>query len=379
MWRVMAIRADSIWRFVTYAGSRAWMANSPKLIAVPPLALPERLGWCCLRCLTRRGISMASGPLFRSRSVLCCRVLGGGGLGRSGRLGAGHLGDRRLGSGLARGHRDGALGGGALGGVGDRTGRRLGGSPAGLGATGGRAGRAGTALGALGALTTLLTLREGLEGLPLGTRAARIALVDPHLDADATEGGAGLVDAVVDVRAERVQRHPALAVELRPAHLRAAQATRALHPDALDLRAALGRLHGLAHGTAEADPAGELLGNALGDELGVGLGVLHLEDVELHLLAGELLQLTADAVGLRAATADDDARTRGVDVDAHPIAGALDLHLGDARPLHALAHELADGHVFLDVVLVQLVRVPPGLVVRGDPESEPVRVDLLTH
>src|SRR3954468_17889283 len=64
MWRVMAIRADSIWRFVTYAGSRAWMANSPKLIAVPPLALPERLGWCRLRGLTRRGMSMGQLSVF---------------------------------------------------------------------------------------------------------------------------------------------------------------------------------------------------------------------------------------------------------------------------------------------------------------------------
>src|SRR3954451_19905832 len=145
MWRVMAIRADSIWRLVTYAGSSAWMANSPKLIAVPPLALPERLGWCCLRCLTRRGISMASGPLFRSRSVLCCRVLGGGGLGRSGRLGAGHLGDRRLRSGLARGRGAVALGVGALGGVGDRTLPRLGFPGLRLVAIADRAGLAGTA------------------------------------------------------------------------------------------------------------------------------------------------------------------------------------------------------------------------------------------
>ena len=60
--------------------------------------------------------------------------------------------------------------------------------------------------------------------------------------------------------------------------------------------------------------AGELLGHALGDQLRVDLGVLDLEDVELHLLAGELLELAADAVGLGAAAADDDARTRGVDV-----------------------------------------------------------------
>src|SRR4051794_35431568 len=64
MWRVMAIRADSIWRLVTYAGSSAWMANSPKLIAVPPLALPDRLGWCCLRCLTRRGMSTCQPSVF---------------------------------------------------------------------------------------------------------------------------------------------------------------------------------------------------------------------------------------------------------------------------------------------------------------------------
>src|SRR4051812_6064738 len=72
MWRVMAIRADSICRFVTYAGSRAWMPYSPKTTFVPPLAAPERPGWCCLRCLTRRGMSIGSALLGS----------GGGGVGR---------------------------------------------------------------------------------------------------------------------------------------------------------------------------------------------------------------------------------------------------------------------------------------------------------
>src|SRR5204863_2301625 len=140
----------------------------------------------------------------------------------------------------------------------------------------------------------------------------------------------------------------------------------ALHPDALD--AALhGGLHGLAHGPPEGHPAGQLLGHALRHQLRVGLGVLHLEDVELYLLAGQLLQVAADPVRLGAAAADDDAGPRRVDVDADAVAGALDLHAGDARPLHALGHHLADGHVFLDVVLVQLVRVPPALEVGGDP------------
>ena len=123
----------------------------------------------------------------------------------------------------------------------------------------------------------------------------------------------------------------------------------------------------------------QLLGHALRDQLRVALGVLHLEDVELHLLAGELLQLATDAVGLGTAAADDDARPGGVDVDADAVTGALDLDLGDAGALHALGHELADRDVFLDVLRVLLVGEPAALEVGGDAETEPVRVDLLTH
>src|SRR5699024_7798276 len=73
-----------------------------------------------------------------------------------------------------------------------------------------------------------------------------VALVDPHLHADPAEGGVRLEEAVVDVRAERVQRHTALAVELGPAHLSAAQAAAALHADALGART-LCALDRLAH------------------------------------------------------------------------------------------------------------------------------------
>ena len=37
-WRVMAIRAASIWRAVSQPGSSAWIPKSPKLTVVPPLA-----------------------------------------------------------------------------------------------------------------------------------------------------------------------------------------------------------------------------------------------------------------------------------------------------------------------------------------------------
>src|SRR6185437_9025182 len=58
MCRVIAIRAASIWRFVTYACSMAWMPYSPNATRVPPVAAPVRCGRCCLRCATLRGISI---------------------------------------------------------------------------------------------------------------------------------------------------------------------------------------------------------------------------------------------------------------------------------------------------------------------------------
>src|SRR5690606_3783632 len=99
-----------------------------------------------------------------------------------------------------------------------------------------RAAAAGT-----GARRTVTTRTVGgrRRGGQLTLATDDVALVDPHLHTDPAESGLGLVEAVVDVGAQRVQRHPTLTVELRAAHLGAAEAARALHADALDV--------GLAH------------------------------------------------------------------------------------------------------------------------------------
>jgi hypothetical protein len=68
-----------------------------------------------------------------------------------------------------------------------------------------------------------------------------------------------------------------------------------------------------------------------------------------------------------------------VDVNANPVAGALDLHVGDAGALQATGQKPPDSDVFLDIVGVLLVGVPPGLPVGGDTESEAVGIDLLAH
>src|SRR5262249_9522133 len=60
-----------------------------------------------------------------------------------------------------------------------------------------------------------------------------LALVDPDLHADAAERELRLDEPVVDVRADRVERHAALRVRLRTAHLRSAETAAALNADAL--------------------------------------------------------------------------------------------------------------------------------------------------
>jgi hypothetical protein len=93
---------------------------------------------------------------------------------------------------------------------------------------------------------------------------------------------------------------------------------------------------------------------ALGHELRLGLGVLDLEDVQLDLLARQLLEVAADALGLGAAATDDDAGAGGVDVHADPVTGALELDAGDAGTVEGLEQHLSDAHVLGDEVAVPL-------------------------
>src|SRR5262245_39260594 len=95
-----------------------------------------------------------------------------------------------------------------------------------------------------------------------------LALEDPYLDAAGAVGGEGGGEAVVDVGAQRVQRHAALAVPLHARDLGAAQTPRAVDADAAGAEPHR-RLHGALHRAAEGDAALELLGDRLRHQLGV--------------------------------------------------------------------------------------------------------------
>src|SRR5262249_58786475 len=97
-----------------------------------------------------------------------------------------------------------------------------------------------------------------------------LSLEDPHLDAAGAVGGEGGGDAVVDVGAQRVQRHAALAVPLHPGDLGAAEPAGAVDTDAFRAEPHR-RLHGALHGATERHATLELLGDRLGDQLRVEL------------------------------------------------------------------------------------------------------------
>src|SRR5690606_33698256 len=82
--------------------------------------------------------------------------------------------------------------------------------------------------------TTVLALGRGFfSRLRCVVAAQRVALVDPDLDPDDAVGGQRLGEAVVDVSAQRVERHATFAVPLDACDLSAVQAARAHDLDAL--------------------------------------------------------------------------------------------------------------------------------------------------
>src|SRR5829696_2008331 len=194
--RVMAIRAASIWRLVTQPRSSALRPYSPNSTRVPPFELPRMRPRCCLRCLTRLGWSIRRSP---SRA-------------RARRLGP-SLRALRSATGIAAARPLAAAGG--RGALTARAAARAAPAPrTAVAPAAAAAGRAGA-------------LRRLHRGQVLGeARGHDLALVHPHLDPDAPERRARLVEPVVDVGPQRVERHSPLGVALGARHLRSSEAPR---------------------------------------------------------------------------------------------------------------------------------------------------------
>src|SRR3984893_10005342 len=206
-----------------------------------------------------------------------------------------------------------------------------------------------------------------------------LALEDPTLDAAGAVGGKRGGDAVVDIGAQRMQRHPAFAIPFHAGDFGAAQPAPAIDADALGAEAHR-RLHGALHGAAERDAAFELLGDRFGHQLGVELGLPDLDDVDDDVAVGETGHLLAQLLDVGTLLADHDARPRRV--DRHPafLVRPLDHDLGHRRLLELLAQVLADLHVLVQQLAVLILAGIPTRIPRPvDAETQACRIDLLTH
>src|SRR5438552_691568 len=205
------------------------------------------------------------------------------------------------------------------------------------------------------------------------------ALEDPDLDAAGAEGGERGGNAVIDVGAQRVQRHATFAVPLHARDFGAAETARAVDTDAFGAETHR-RLHRALHGAAERDATFELLRDRFGDQGGVELGFADFDDVDDDVGGGDVGDLLAQLVDVGALLADHDARTRGMDRHPALLVRTLDHDARDRRLLQFLVQYLAD----LDVLVQQLAVLglagePAGIPGPVDAETQPDRIDLLTH
>ena len=175
-----------------------------------------------------------------------------------------------------------------------------------------------------------------------------------------------------------MQRNTSLLDRLGAGHLGAAHTAGNLNLDALGTHAHR-RSDGRLHGAAERNAALELTGDVLADDDGIHLGTLHLEDVDLNLLAGELLELLLQLVDLLAALADDDARTGRRDRNRNQFQRALDDDLRDAGLLQTDVQILADLGVFDELVGEILATEPVGIPTADDTKTICYRINFLSH
>src|SRR5882757_9335412 len=205
------------------------------------------------------------------------------------------------------------------------------------------------------------------------------AFEDPDLDTAGAERGERGRDAVIDIGAQRVQRHPPFAIPFHARDFGAAETARAVDTNALGAKTHR-RLHRALHGATERDTTLELLGDRFGDQRGVEFRLADFDDVDDDVGGRDVGNPLAQLVDVGALLADHDARTRRMDRHAALLVRTLDHDPGDGRLLQLLVQDLADFDILVQqLAVLVLAGEPTGIPRPVDAETQPNWIDLLTH
>src|SRR3977135_2190928 len=193
-----------------------------------------------------------------------------------------------------------------------------------------------------------------------------LALEDPHLHAAGAIRRERRGHAVIDVGAQRVERHAAFAIPFHARDLAPAETSRAVDADAAGAKPHR-RLDGALHRAAKGHAAVELLRDRLSDQLRIEFRLPDLDDVNHDVGLRQLGHFLAQLLDVGALLADDDARPRGLHSDTALLVRPLDHDLRDRRLLEILHQRRTNLHI--------LVEQLPVLALAGVPARIPGAVD----
>ena len=184
---------------------------------------------------------------------------------------------------------------------------------------------------------------------------------------------------VVDIGTEGVERDAALLEGLAACHLGVIETAVEEHLDTLGT-GTHGVTDGVAGGTAVIDTTLDLAGDAVGDDSSLHVGATYLEDIDLDLLVGDLLELFLELIHLAAAGADDTSGTCGADGDGDELEGTLDDDAGDAAVSESGIEVGAELVILVDCLSdVSLLAKPRAVPATDDAEAIAYWISLLSH
>src|SRR5437870_1300303 len=184
-----------------------------------------------------------------------------------------------------------------------------------------------------------------------------LAAIDPNLYSDDAESRSRLSKSVIDIRAQRVKRKPALQVPFGARDLGAIQPSRHANLDPLRAKP-LSVLDRSPHRSPESDSLLELLRDLLSLKLCVKLGLMDLLNVDVNFAPGAVFDFFFELVDLGPFASDDYAGSRSVDDYLQLVGRTLDVDVRDARARKPTLQFLLQLQVFVQQV---------GVVTLGNP------------